>query len=96
MKLLLKLHLPMTHKENIGVNQGGNCSPVLFRKYLADLTNYFSTYTRICVNEEIMMHRQWADDLFTYTGSVSNGQKQMDDILSFYKSTQTLINELKT
>ena len=26
-------------KENVGVIQGGNCSPMSFRKYLADLNN---------------------------------------------------------
>ena len=28
-------------KYNCGVNQGGNLSPLLFRKYLADMSNYF-------------------------------------------------------
>ena len=37
-------------KENIGVNQGGNCSLMLFRKYLVDLSDYMSTYRGICAN----------------------------------------------
>ena len=83
-------------KENVGVNQGGNCSPMFFRKYLADLSDYKSTHTGICVNEEIMIHRLWADDLFTVASSVLNAQKQMDGLLSFCKSNQTIVNELTT
>ena len=83
-------------KENVGVNQGGNCSPMLFRKYLVDLSGYMSTYTGICANEEIMIHRLWADDLFTVANSVSNAQKQIDGLLTFCKSNQTIVNELKT
>ena len=102
--LYSKTHFRVKHKgeisspikENVGVNQGGNCSPMLFRTYLADLNNYLSTYTGICVNEEIMIHRLWADDLFTVASSVSNAQKQMDGLLSFCKSNQTIVNELKT
>ena len=102
--LYSKTHFRVKHKgevsspikENVGVNQGGNCSPMLFRKYLADLNNYLSTYTGICVNEETMIHRLWADDLFTVANSVSNAQKQMDGLLSFCKSNQTIVNELKT
>ena len=55
-----------------------------------------STHTGICVNEEIMIHRLWADDLFTVASSVWNAQKQMDGLLSFCKSNQTIVNELKT
>ena len=60
-------------KENVGVNQVGNCSHMLFRKYLADLSDYMYTHTGICVNEEIMIHRLWTDGLFTVASSVSNG-----------------------
>ena len=79
----------MPIKENVGVNQGGNCSPMLFK-------NYMSTYTGICVDEEIMIHRLWAVDLFTVASGFSNAQKQMDGLLSFCKSHQTIVNELKT
>ena len=53
------------------------------------------TYKGICVNEEIMIHRHWADDIFTVASSVSNAQKQMDGLLSFCKSNQTIVNELR-
>ena len=65
-------------EENVGVNQGGNCSPMLFSKYLADLSDYMSTYTGICVNDEIVIHRLWAHDLFTAARIFLNAQKQMD------------------
>ena len=69
---------------------------MVFRKYLVDLNNYLSTDTGICVNEEIMINILWADDLFTVASSVSNAQKQMDGLLSFCKSNQTIVNKLKT
>ena len=103
--LYSKTHFRMKHKgevsspieEKVGVNQGGNCSPMLFRrKKTADLIDYMSTYTGICVNDEIVIHRLWADDLFTVANSVSNAQKQMDGLFSFCKSNQTIVNELKT
>ena len=69
---------------------------MVFRKYLVDLNNYLSTDTGICVNKEIMINILWADNLFTVASSVSNAQKQMDGLLSFCKSNQTIVNELKT
>ena len=91
-----KVEVSSPIKENVGVNQGGNCSLLVFRKYLADLSDYMSTHTGICVNEDIMIHRLWPNDLFTVASIVSNAQKRMDGILSFCKSNQTIENELKT
>ena len=49
--------------ENVGVNQGGNASPILFRSYLSDIKDYLDEYTGICTSNEIILHMLWADDL---------------------------------
>ena len=40
-------------RENLGVNQGGNASPILFRRYLSDTKEYLDEYTGICISNEI-------------------------------------------
>ena len=40
----------------LGVNQGGVVSGLLFRKYMADLESYLSTEHGICINNEIIVH----------------------------------------
>ena len=43
-------------RENLGVNQGGNASPILFRVYLSDIKEYPDEYTGICISNEIILH----------------------------------------
>ena len=52
--------------------------------------------TGICLNDEIMIHRLWADDLFTVANNCANAQKQMDGLFSFCRPNQTIVNEIKT
>ena len=49
--------------ENLGVNQGGNASGLLFRKFLSDLSDYLLAEFGICISTEISAHLLWADDL---------------------------------
>ena len=49
--------------DNLGVNQGGNASGLLFRKFLADLSEYLNAEFGICISIEILAHLLWADDL---------------------------------
>ena len=44
-------------KESCGVNQGGNASPILFKKYLQDLVCYLDEYTGVSTSEHILVHR---------------------------------------
>ena len=43
--------------QQMGVNQGGNASPTIFREYLADLSDYLPKHTGVCISDaEILVH----------------------------------------
>ena len=50
--------------EHTGVNQGGNTSPILFRRYLHDLKDYLDKHIGICISDEILLHMLWAYLMF--------------------------------
>ena len=82
--------------ENIGVNQGGNCSPILFRKYLYDLKDYLDEFTGICLSTEILLHMLWAADLYMMSCKQANAQHQLDGLSKFCSPNQMTANETKT
>ena len=44
--------------QDVGVNQGGNASPIIFRKYLSDLRNYLDAKTGVILSDKysLLMH----------------------------------------
>ena len=80
--------------ENVGVNQGGNASPILFRSYLWDIKDYLDEYTGICISNEIKFHMLWADDL--YMVSCNADQRQLNGLSKFCAPNQMATNEIKT
>ena len=50
----------------IGVNQGGNASGLMFRKYLADLREYLSNAVGVCIGDVVIAHLLWTDDLILF------------------------------
>ena len=68
----------------LGVNQVGVGSGILFRKYMADLESYLSTAHGICINEEIIVHLLWADDLILFSDTFHGLQIQLDGLKSWY------------
>ena len=83
-------------RDELGVNQGGNASPTLFRKYLSDLGDYLSKHVGICISEEIIAHLLWADDLVLLSDSAKGLQKQLDGLLQFCAKNLMIVNETKT
>ena len=80
-----------------GVNQGGTLSPLLFRKYLADMSDYLHRTEGIVINEhKIISHILWADDLILFSDSPKGLQLQMDGLFNFCKNNQMIVNEMKT
>ena len=73
--------LNTSHLDQLGANQGGNVSPILFRTYLADIGNYLNTYIGLYLSENIIAHLLWADDLVLISESKSGLQKQSDGLL---------------
>ena len=82
--------------ENIGVNQGGNASPYLFKKYLHDLKTYLDEYTGVVLNEELILHLLWADDLILVSNNTCDSQNQLNGLSQYCKPNQMLVNCIKT
>ena len=83
-------------RENIGVNQGGKASPILFRRYLSDTKEYLDEFTWICSSDEIILHMLWADDLYMVSCNPAHAQRQLDGLSRFCATNQMLANETKT
>ena len=81
---------------NLGVNQGGNASGFLFRKYISDLGEYLNKKVGVCVGDTIVSHLLWADDLILFSDSLSGIQKQLDGLFDFCSKNRMIVNELKT
>ena len=79
----------------IGVNQGGVCSGLLFRKYVSDLEQYLMSEQGICIDENIVGHLLWADDLILFSDSVAGLQKQSMVLWNFAQTTEWLWMNLK-
>ena len=47
----------------MGVNQGGNSSGLLFRKYMGDLSDYLKSEFGDTIGSKIVAHVLWAYDL---------------------------------
>ena len=81
---------------NLGVNQGGVASGILFRKYMADLESYLSTAHGICINGEIIAHLLWADDLILFSDTFHGLQMQLNGLKQFCSNNHMIVNEIKT
>ena len=76
-----------------GVNQGGSG---LFRRYLADLSEYLSCSVGVCLEEEIIVHLLWADDLLIISDTMEGIQKQLDGLAIYCAKHLMTLNETKT
>ena len=102
--LYSKTHFKIKHKgmystpisSTIGVNQGGVASGILFRKYMADLSNYLKNEFGVCLQNEIVVNLLWADDLVLFSNSAVGLQKQLDGLFKFSSQNMMVVNETKT
>ena len=83
-------------ENKMGVNQGGVPRGLLFRKYLCDLGNYLKRVVGICIDQNILVHFIWADNLFVISNIVTGLQKKIDGIFKFASGNQMGLNEIKT
>ena len=63
-------------KDCSGSNQCGPLSPNMFRFILSDLTEYLHNEYVIFLDEEILCHILWADDLTLMADSLASLQKK--------------------
>ena len=87
--------------QTVGVNQGGNASPTIFREYLSDLRDYLDDFTGVCladisISDIILLNLLWADDLILVSTTCPGAQKQMDGLELFSEKNQTTVNGIKT
>ena len=57
--------------DELGVNQGGSTSDIFFRRYMADLGDYLTENIGICIEDMILIHLLWADDLLLVSDTLS-------------------------
>ena len=82
-------------RNEIGVNQGGVCSGLLFRNYVSDLEQYSMSEQGICVDENIVGNFLWADDLILFSDYVAWLQKQLNGVMKFRSNNRMIVNESK-
>ena len=82
--------------ENLGVNQGGSASGILFRKFLKNLGDYLDTRYGIRIGSKIIAYLLWADDLVIVAESYEDAQKQLDGLFEFCRNYLMIVNEIKT
>ena len=81
---------------NIGVNQGGITSGLMFRKYMSDLSEYLSKQFGVVVSDDIVMHILWGDDLILFSDTVHGLQRQLHGLEKFCSRNKIIVNETKT
>ena len=81
---------------NLGVNQGGISSGLMFRKYMSDLSTYLSAGVGIAISNEIIAHILWGDDLIIFSDTPTGLQAQLNGLLKFCSNNKIIVNELKT
>ena len=88
-------------RQTMGVNQGGNASPVIFREYLADVRDYLDDHTGVClsdvtISDILILNLLWADDLIMVSTSETGTQSQLNGLETFSRKNQTTVNDVKT
>ena len=68
----------------------------LFRKYLKDLDDYLKKTAGVYINETILAHLLWADDLILFSDTEKGIQKQLDGLKEVCEINRMIVNETKT
>ena len=83
-------------QNNLGINQGGISSGLMFRKYMSDLSTYLSSKVGIAISNEIIAHIIRGNDLILFSDTPSGLQKQLNGLLKFCLNNKIIANEIKT
>ena len=82
-------------QNNMGVNQGGVASGFLFRIYMSDLKTYLDYRVGVCIDNDVVAHRLWVDDLIMFLDTASGLQKQLNALYKFCANNRMIVSEAK-
>ena len=82
--------------DETGVKQGGPNSPDMFVDFLSDLRDYLNEKCGIVVDNDILLHLLWADDLIIVANSTADLQNSIDLLYKYCSRWQLILNVLKT
>ena len=82
--------------DSVGVNQGGNASGFMFRRYMADLHEFMVYEHAVCAGYLIIPRLLWADDLVLFSESQNGLQRQLNGLQRFCENNRMVVNNLKT
>ena len=83
-------------RDTCGTNQGGPLSPNMFRYMLKDLKMYLKDKHGIILDDQVLVHILWADDLVLFAESSEGLQEQLNGLYRFCSKFQMIVNEIKT
>ena len=84
-------------RQVVGVNQGCNASPIIFRKYMSDMRDYLDENTRVVLShDEILLHLMRAHDLILTSSSIWDAQSPLDGLSKFCSKNKSLVNAIKS
>jgi hypothetical protein len=84
-------------EDSCGTNQGGPLSPNMFKKMLDDLREFLKCdHGIVTLDEHVLVHMLWADDLILMANSAIGLQKHLDGLYKFCSRYQLIANNLKT
>ena len=86
---------PIIHN-TMGVNQGGLASGFLFWKHMSDLKPYLDYRVGVCIDNDVVAHLLWADDLILFYDTASGLQKQLNSLYKFCSNNRMIVNETKS
>ncbi len=90
-------YLSETFEEILGVAQGGILSPYLFKSFLKDMSNLFSSMYGIQIDEELTLcYLLWADDLVLFSHTPHGLQDHLNKLHQYCSKWQLIVNNLKT
>ena len=82
--------------DETGVNQGGPNSPDMFVDFLCDIRNYLNEKCGVILNDNILLHLLWADDMIIVSNSASDLQNSINNLANYCSKWQLVLNVLKT
>ena len=63
---------------------------------MSDLSQYLTSELGVCIGENVIGHLLWADDLISFSDSITGLQRQFNGLMHFLSFNKMIVNESKT